>query len=59
MNTSMQDTFNLGWKIGHVLTGLAKPELLDTYSSERQLVAQTLIGALPSRSDACSMPDSP
>ncbi|KAK4048986.1 hypothetical protein OIO90_005621 [Microbotryomycetes sp. JL221] len=43
MNTSMQDTFNLAWKLGHVITGLAKPELLQTYSDERQVVAKTLI----------------
>ncbi|GAA6061800.1 hypothetical protein JCM10212_004856 [Sporobolomyces blumeae] len=43
MNTSMQDSWNLGWKLGHVVTGLAKPELLETYSAERQVVAQALI----------------
>ncbi|GAA6017808.1 hypothetical protein JCM11491_004628 [Sporobolomyces phaffii] len=43
MNTSMQDTWNLGWKLGHVVTGLAKPSLLETYSAERQVVAKTLI----------------
>lgn len=29
--------------VGHVVTGLAKPELLKTYSLERQVVAKTLI----------------
>lgn len=43
MNVSMQDGFNLGWKLGHVLTGLSPEELLHTYSSERQPVAQQLI----------------
>lgn len=43
MNVSMQDAFNLGWKLGQVLVGLARPELLDTYSEERQVVAQKLI----------------
>ncbi|KAJ9116764.1 hypothetical protein QFC24_006655 [Naganishia onofrii] len=43
MNTSMQDTFNLGWKLAYVLRGVAKPELLDTYTGERQVVAKTLI----------------
>ncbi|GAA5948023.1 hypothetical protein JCM10213_007025 [Rhodosporidiobolus nylandii] len=43
MNTSMQDTWNLGWKLGAVATGLAKPELLESYSAERQVVAKTLI----------------
>ena len=43
MNVSMQDGFNLGWKLGHVLTGRAPAALLSTYSSERQPVAQQLI----------------
>lgn len=43
MNVSMQDTFNLGWKLAAVLEGRAAPELLHTYSSERQPVAQDLI----------------
>lgn len=43
MNVSMQDTFNLGWKLAYVLTGLAQPNLLDTYSAERQEIAQNLI----------------
>ena len=43
MNVSMQDGFNLGWKLGHVLTGLSPEELLHTYSAERQPVAQQLI----------------
>ncbi|HEX5859074.1 MAG TPA: FAD-dependent monooxygenase, partial [Microbacterium sp.] len=43
MNVSMQDGFNLGWKLGHVLTGLSPETLLATYSAERQPVAQQLI----------------
>ncbi|MEX0623627.1 MAG: FAD-binding monooxygenase, partial [Saccharospirillum sp.] len=43
MNFSMQDTFNLGWKLASVLRGQAKPELLHSYSTERQTVAQELI----------------
>ncbi|MCH6229912.1 FAD-binding monooxygenase [Microbacterium sp. CFH 31415] len=43
MNVSMQDGFNLGWKLGHVLTGLSSASLLSTYSAERQPVAQQLI----------------
>ena len=43
MNFSMQDTFNLGWKLAAVLRGEAKPELLHSYSAERQVVAQQLI----------------
>jgi phenol 2-monooxygenase len=43
MNVSMADAFNLGWKLAAVLRGLARPELLHTYSEERQRVAQELI----------------
>ncbi|TDD82028.1 3-hydroxybenzoate 4-monooxygenase [Saccharopolyspora karakumensis] len=43
MNVSMADAWNLGWKLGAVLRGTARPELLRTYSEERQAVAQRLI----------------
>jgi phenol 2-monooxygenase len=43
MNVSMQDGFNLGWKLGLVLTGRSPETLLATYSAERQPVAQELI----------------
>jgi phenol 2-monooxygenase len=43
MNVSMQDGFNLGWKLGLVLTGRSPESLLSTYSAERQPVAQELI----------------
>jgi phenol 2-monooxygenase (NADPH) len=43
MNVSMADTWNLGWKLASVLRGTAKPELLHTYSEERQAVAKELI----------------
>lgn len=43
MNVSIQDGFNLGWKLGQVLDGRAPESLLETYSAERQVVAQNLI----------------
>ncbi len=43
MNVSMRDSFNLGWKLAAVLRGRAHPELLSTYSDERQAVARQLI----------------
>ena len=43
MNVSMGDAFNLGWKLEHVLTGKADASLLESYSDERQAVAQALI----------------
>jgi phenol 2-monooxygenase len=43
MNVSMQDTFNLGWKLAAVLRGQAAPALLSTYSAERHAIAGELI----------------
>ena len=43
MNVSMQDGFNIGWKLGHVLEGRSPESLLATYSAERQVVAKNLI----------------
>jgi phenol 2-monooxygenase len=43
MNVSMQDAFNLGWKLASVLDGRGKPELLRTYTVERHAIAQKLI----------------
>ena len=43
MNVSMQDGFNLGWKLGAVLQGRSPASLLDTYTAERQVIAQQLI----------------
>ncbi|MEO7123517.1 MAG: FAD-binding monooxygenase [Lacisediminihabitans sp.] len=43
MNVSMQDGFNLGWKLGHVLEGRSPEGLLSTYSAERQVIAKNLI----------------
>lgn len=43
MNVSMQDGFNLGWKLAHVLDGRSPQSLLATYSAERQIIARNLI----------------
>ncbi|MGH1416438.1 MAG: FAD-dependent monooxygenase [Pelagimonas sp.] len=43
MNVSMQDTFNLGWKLAHVLQGRAKASLLRSYSAERWAEAKRLV----------------
>jgi phenol 2-monooxygenase len=42
MNVSMQDTFNLGWKLAHVLQGRADAGLLHSYSAERRAEAKRL-----------------
>jgi len=39
----MQDTYNLGWKVGLVLLKKLKPSILDTYTPERQQLARELI----------------
>lgn len=43
MNVSMQDAFNLGWKLAAVLRKRCAPSLLHSYSAERQAVAKELI----------------
>jgi phenol 2-monooxygenase len=43
MNVSIQDGWNLSWKLAAVLEGRAPASLLDTYSSERRVIAQDLI----------------
>lgn len=43
MNVSMQDGWNIGWKLGHVLDGRSPETLLATYHAERHVVAQDLI----------------
>jgi len=43
MNVSMQDGFNLGWKLASVILGRSSPGILHTYSDERQAVAEELI----------------
>lgn len=51
MNCCMQDAFNLGWKLGLVLNGYARPALLDTYEAERRPVAEQVIWAASSLHD--------
>ena len=42
-NTSIQDAYNLAWKLAAVLQGQAAPSLLDTYSAERAPVAERIV----------------
>lgn len=42
-NTSVQDSFNLAWKLAMVLRGHADPALLDTYTQERQPVGEQVV----------------
>ncbi|KAI8628548.1 FAD binding domain-containing protein [Xylariaceae sp. FL1651] len=43
MNTSMHDSWNLGWKLNLAVRGLAKPVLVESYEVERMKVAHDLI----------------
>ena len=43
MNVSMQDAYNLGWKVAGAVKGLWGKEVLRTYQSERRRIAQDLI----------------
>ncbi|KAI9151337.1 2,4-dichlorophenol 6-monooxygenase [Paramyrothecium foliicola] len=42
-NISVQDAYNLAWKVAFVTKGLAGPELLDSYNLERQPVGANLV----------------
>ncbi|KAL6251316.1 hypothetical protein RBB50_001524 [Rhinocladiella similis] len=43
-NTSVQDAYNLAWKLALVLSGKAGDRLLDSYNQERQPVAKEIVG---------------
>jgi hypothetical protein len=43
MNTAVQDAYNLGWKLGHVLRHGAPAALLNSYEAERLPVAAHLL----------------
>jgi 2,4-dichlorophenol 6-monooxygenase len=42
-NTSIQDSYNLAWKLAHVLRGHADPSLLDTYDDERAPIGRQVV----------------
>jgi 2,4-dichlorophenol 6-monooxygenase len=42
-NTSIQDGFNLAWKLAAVLNGHATPKLLDSYTQERAPIAKQIV----------------
>ncbi|WP_030997660.1 FAD-dependent oxidoreductase, partial [Streptomyces sp. NRRL F-5630] len=45
MNTGIQESYNLAWKLALVEQGHAARELLDSYSLERVPVGETLLGS--------------
>ena len=42
-NTSVQDAFNLAWKLAYVLQGKAGEALLDSYTAERAPIAKQIV----------------
>jgi 2,4-dichlorophenol 6-monooxygenase len=42
-NTSLQDSYNLAWKLAAVLRGQADRSLLETYSTERAPIARQIV----------------
>jgi 2,4-dichlorophenol 6-monooxygenase len=42
-NTSVQDSYNLAWKLHHVVQGLAAPSLLESFNAERAPVARQIV----------------
>ncbi|GAB3879295.1 hypothetical protein GCM10029964_031420 [Kibdelosporangium lantanae] len=42
-NTSVQDSYNLAWKLAMVIRGQAGPSLLDTYTAERAPIGKQVV----------------
>ena len=42
-NTSIQDAYNLCWKLKYVIENKASPALLDSYNAERQPIGQQIV----------------
>jgi 2-polyprenyl-6-methoxyphenol hydroxylase-like FAD-dependent oxidoreductase len=51
LNTSVQDAYNLGWKLGAVTAG-APDALLDSYDEERRPIAASMLGLTTKLLDA-------
>lgn len=43
MNVSIQDLYNLIWKLGAVITNGTDPSIVETYDSERRPVTKKLM----------------
>ncbi|QCL96807.1 2-polyprenyl-6-methoxyphenol hydroxylase [Agrobacterium tumefaciens] len=56
LNTSVQDAYNLGWKLAAVIDG-CRDRLLDTYEAERRPVAETMLGLSTKLLDALKRGD--
>jgi 2-polyprenyl-6-methoxyphenol hydroxylase-like FAD-dependent oxidoreductase len=51
-NTGIQDAYNLAWKIDAVVREAARPELLDTYDTERRPIADCTVAQALARLQA-------
>jgi 2-polyprenyl-6-methoxyphenol hydroxylase-like FAD-dependent oxidoreductase len=58
-NTGIEDAHNLSWKLAAVLGGTSRPELLDTYDSERRPIAWLRHDQIFARADYKAFVDSP
>jgi 2-polyprenyl-6-methoxyphenol hydroxylase-like FAD-dependent oxidoreductase len=56
LNTSVQDAYNLGWKLAAVLSG-APAAMLDTYEIERRPIAAEVLGLSTALLDAAKRGD--
>jgi len=56
LNTSVQDAYNLGWKLAAVVDG-ARDALLDSYEEERRPIAAGMLGLTTKLLDAASRGD--
>jgi len=56
LNTSVQDAYNLGWKLAAVING-APDSLLDSYEEERRPIAATMLGLASRLLDAAKRGD--
>jgi putative polyketide hydroxylase len=50
-NTGIADAYDLAWKLEAVLTGVSRPDLLETYDAERRPVAWTRLEQTLARPD--------
>jgi hypothetical protein len=56
LNTGIQDSYNLGWKLAQVIAG-APPQLLDTYEAERLPIAAAVLGLSTKKFDGLAKLD--
>jgi len=59
MNTGIQDSFNLAWKLAHVVKGEAEEALLDSYEAERRPVALAITASGDAMEEALMVGDDP